>query len=122
MFYLTNQIQNPTVQFLELLIDNPNEIFNDAINIENNRRTGNVGLTKYFSINKNNKKPINLSLKKKSSKNVAKYYLNESDEDISKLGIGNDSEEEVERVDSDEEDEKVDNNKYNKLFMTLGKI
>ena len=70
LFYLTNQIQNPTVQFLELLIDNPNEIFNDAINIENNRRTGNVGLTKYFSISKSNKKPINLSLKRKSSKNT----------------------------------------------------
>ena len=122
LFYLTNQIQNPTVQFLELLIDNPNEIFNDAINIENNRRTGNVGLTKYFSISKSNKKPINLSLKRKSSKNVAKYYLNESDEDIDKLGIGNESDDEVVKVNSDDEEEKVDHNKYNKLFMTLGKI
>ena len=65
---------------------------------------------------------MNLSLKKKSSKNVAKYYLNDSDDDIDKLGLGNESEEEVEKVDSDEEEDKVDNKKYDKLFMTLGKI
>lgn len=128
LFYLTNQIQNPTVQFLELLVDNPNEIFNQAINIENNRRTGNLGLSKYFKINKSKdgiiKGKINLNLKKKStSKNLIKYYLNESDEDPDKLGLNtlnNESEDEEDINISD--DEQVDTKKYDKLFMSLGRI
>ena len=124
LFYLTNQIQKPTVQFLELLIDNPNEIFNQAINIETNRRTGNTGLSKYFKINKvrdgNIKKQIGLNLKNKS-KNLIKYYLNESDEDLDKLGLNTENVESDE-PDEDSEEEKVDTKKYNKLFINLGKI
>ena len=127
LFYLTNQIQNPTVQFLELLVDNPNEIFNQAINIENNRRTGNTGLSKYFKISKMKngkiKKKINLSLKKKSSKNLIKYYLNESDEDPDKLGL-NTSDNESEEVDINisDDDEPINIKKYDKLFMSLGRL
>ncbi len=121
LFYLTNQIQNPTVQFLELLVDNPNEIFNEAITIETNRRTGNTGLGKFFKIKKTNNSLVNLSIKKKPPKNLIKYYLNDSEEDFNKLGLDNNSESENEHGESSEE-EKVNNKKYNKLFMSLGKI
>lgn len=121
LFYLTNQIQNPTVQFLELLIDNPNEIFEQAINIETNRRTGNTGLGKYFKIKKSSKSIVNLNIRKKPSKNLIKYYLNDSEEDLDKLGIDGESESEEEH-DPDSEEEKVDHRKYNKLFMSLGRI
>ena len=125
LFYLTNQIQNPTVQFLDLLIDNPNDIFNQAINIENNRRSGNTGLSKFFKVSKVRngkvKKKMNLSLKSKSkSKNMMKYYLNDSDEDPDKIGINYSDESEEEENISD--DESVDTQKYDSLFMSLGKI
>ena len=129
LFYLTNQIQNPTVQFLELLVNNPNDIFNQAINIENNRRTGNTGLSKYFKISKVNNgvisKKINLNLKQKSTtKNVSKYYLNDSDDEIDndKLGLKNLDDESEEEIEDSDEDENVDNQKYNKLFLNLDMV
>jgi DNA polymerase elongation subunit (family B) len=126
LFYLTNQIQNPTVQFLECLVDNPNDIFNQAINIENNRRTGNVGLSKFFKIkntNDNSKRnSINLNIKKKKPINLVKYYLNESDEDPDKLGVDNSKNKKTIMKKNDSDEEKIDTKKYNKLFMDLNRI
>ena len=127
LFYLTNQIQNPTVQFLECLVDNPNDIFNQAINIENNRRTGNMGLSQFFKIRNSNessnKNSINLNIKKKKPINLVKYYLNDSDEDPDKLGIDNSNNKKDDIGKKNESDEeKIDTKKYNKLFMNLNRI
>ena len=49
IFYLTNQIMNPAIQFLALVHPNPTEIFNVFINEYNNKKKGiqnmnNIGL------------------------------------------------------------------------------
>ena len=125
LFYLTNQIKNPTVQFLELLVDDAEEIFNEAINIENNRRKGNVSIAKYFNVKGKKSQLDDLSVKRKSQ-NVAKYYLNEKKPDISKLGLDIDEDKNnvfSESSDSEEEIEKPKNNeKYKKLFLDLSTI
>lgn len=68
LFYLTNQIMKPALQFLVLLTNNPNEIFNNCIIKETNRRAGKRPLNYYFTTPENNsdkksmfdeKKPIN---------------------------------------------------------------
>jgi DNA polymerase elongation subunit (family B) len=38
LFYITNQIMKPVVQFLDLIVDNPEQIFNNYIVREKNRR------------------------------------------------------------------------------------
>lgn len=40
LFYITNQIMKPSIQFLELLVKNPQDIFNEFILREKNRRKG----------------------------------------------------------------------------------
>ncbi|AYV75920.1 MAG: DNA polymerase family B elongation subunit [Terrestrivirus sp.] len=40
LFYITNQIQKPATQFLELIIDNPKRLFESYIIREENRRKG----------------------------------------------------------------------------------
>lgn len=40
LFYITNQIMKPTLQFLELLVENPEKIFNEYIIREENIRKG----------------------------------------------------------------------------------
>ncbi|AYV81261.1 MAG: DNA polymerase family B elongation subunit [Harvfovirus sp.] len=49
LFYITNQIQVPAIQFLELIIDNPAEIFKCYIMREENRREGRKPIKSYFS-------------------------------------------------------------------------
>jgi DNA polymerase elongation subunit (family B) len=51
LFYLTNQIMNPAVQFLEHLIKKPNELFDGYIVKENLKRNGNVPLDSFISVN-----------------------------------------------------------------------
>ena len=63
LFYLTNQIMNPTIQFLELLVKNPNDIFNEAISMENNRREGNQPITNWINVKRNNNEVKDLSPK-----------------------------------------------------------
>lgn len=40
LFYITNQIMKPCIQFLELLVENPEDIFKEYIMREENRRNG----------------------------------------------------------------------------------
>lgn len=122
LFYLTNQIKNPTVQFLELLTDEPEMIFNEAINVEKNRRAGNQSIDTFFKVKGKTKQLKDLKVTKKPSKNLAKYYLNEDDMDLSeleKLGLLNDEEEVVEK--EEEEDETNNTKKHSKLFLEIGK-
>ena len=73
LFYITNQIMKPSIQFLELLVNNPDEIFNEYIMREENRRRG-------F-------KPVNFFLKTKNKEGERNINLNDDnlDEDIEVL-------------------------------------
>lgn len=69
LFYITNQIMKPTVQFLSLLIKKPESIFNKFINIEENRRKGKQPITTYFKKgNDNNLYNYNVDFKEESYK------------------------------------------------------
>jgi len=50
LFYLTNQIMKPSMQFLALITDNPIQVFESFILIESNRRKGLRPITYYLSI------------------------------------------------------------------------
>lgn len=49
LFYITNQIMKPAVQFLELLIEDPEKIFEEYIIREENRRKGQKTIKSYCS-------------------------------------------------------------------------
>jgi DNA polymerase elongation subunit (family B) len=48
LFYVTNQIMKPAIQFLELISENPKRIFNKVIMIEENSRKGLRPVTSYY--------------------------------------------------------------------------
>jgi DNA polymerase elongation subunit (family B) len=58
LFYIRNQIMNPAIQFLELAVKNPTDIFNKVIVKLENKKSGQID--------------INIFLKKKSSRSSAK--------------------------------------------------
>ncbi len=123
LFYLTNQIKNPTVQFLELLVDDPEAIFKEAIEIETNRRKGNITIDNHFKITNKKKKLTKLSLTdiKSKVKDFSKYYLNDDVIDVDKLGYEDNKIEENIDTESPEESSKKINktDKYKKLFLDL---
>lgn len=91
IFYLTNQIMKPSIQFLELLTDNPAKIFEHVIMIEQNRQQG--------------KRPLN-------------YYFRAL-EDLAKVKDMPDAfkgEDDSDNEDDDEED--IEMNKFNSIFVT----
>lgn len=58
LFYITNQIMKPSIDFLNHVFENPQKLFNNYINKELNRRNGTVGLTSiigntYYTSNNN---------------------------------------------------------------------
>ena len=120
LFYLTNQIKNPTVQFLELLTDDPDRIFQEAINVEKNRRAGNVSIDTFFKVKGKKKQLEDLKIKHKPSKDLVKYYINDDDmnvKELEKLGLLN--EEEEIKKEEEEEDETNNTKKYKKLFLDI---
>jgi DNA polymerase elongation subunit (family B) len=48
LFYITNQIMKPAIQFLELIVENPKDIFNNYIIREKNRKKGIIPIMSYF--------------------------------------------------------------------------
>lgn len=48
LFYVTNQIMKPANQFLELVVENPEKIFEHFITREENRRVGVIPISFYF--------------------------------------------------------------------------
>ena len=48
LFYITNQIMKPCMQFLELLVEKPEKIFNDYIIREENRKLGKAPIRYYM--------------------------------------------------------------------------
>ena len=90
-------------EILELLVKNPNEIFNEAISMENNRREGNQPITNWINVKKNNN--TSLVIKKTPSKNLSKYYLGDEEVDFDKLG--------------DLDEKKKSKNNKSKLYLEL---
>jgi hypothetical protein len=54
LFYITNQIMKPSIQFLELLVENPQKLFDEYITRELNRRMGKKPVGAYFQKTKKN--------------------------------------------------------------------
>ncbi len=52
LYYITNQIMKPAIQFLELIVENPKKIFNDYIVREENKLKG-IKPINYYCLNKN---------------------------------------------------------------------
>ena len=48
LFYITNQIMKPCMQFLELIVEKPEKIFNDYIIREENRKLGKAPIRYYM--------------------------------------------------------------------------
>ena len=67
LYYITNQIEKPALQFLELIVENPKTIFKNAIDSEIKRRNGQTSINKLMSkynndeINKDEDIEISLS-------------------------------------------------------------
>jgi DNA polymerase elongation subunit (family B) len=64
LFYITNQIMKPSIQFLELLVENPTAIFKKYIVREENRKSGITPIMKYYPdcpVDQGNEVSINLS-------------------------------------------------------------
>jgi DNA polymerase elongation subunit (family B) len=70
LFYITNQIMNPAVQLLEVLMPNPQALFDEYIKKENDRKKGVQGLEKWGIISTGvvdkNKKILEKPKEKKS--------------------------------------------------------
>lgn len=93
LYYIVNQMMKPSIQFLELLMDNPHKIFDKYINEETNRRKGKLDVGSYLDdnnnksvdieeigINFNNKlKSVDKKINKRKKKNISvdeKYKTN----------------------------------------------
>jgi DNA polymerase elongation subunit (family B) len=70
LFYITNQIMKPAIQFLELIIEKPEDIFNEYIVREQNRRDNKIPIEFFF-----NDKLKNKELKKKTPKLIDEQEL-----------------------------------------------
>jgi DNA polymerase elongation subunit (family B) len=84
LFYITNQIMKPSIQFLELIAENSSDIFNIYITNENNRRKGLKSIIDDYDefekvklINNNNKN--NSSINTKNITNTMKKFDNIND-------------------------------------------
>ena len=53
LFYITNQIMKPATQFLELIVNNPEKIFNEYIIKEENHKNGKMPINYYFQGSEN---------------------------------------------------------------------
>jgi DNA polymerase elongation subunit (family B) len=54
LFYITNQIMKPSIQFLELIVDKPDKIFKEYIIKEENRKAGKMPIGYYMQGDENN--------------------------------------------------------------------
>ena len=78
LFYMTNQIMKPSIQFLELLVNNPEDIFNEYITREQNRRKGFKPLNYFLnktndSDNSNNSNIIDIENEDNLEKELEEY-------------------------------------------------
>lgn len=105
LFYLTNQIMKPAIQFLNLVVDKPEKIFQEFINREINRRKGTRPISYYIKPEGDNpkigfnitnseikpeiiKKPIRKARTKKNLNNIKKsngFNINSEENPIGNL-------------------------------------
>jgi len=82
LFYITNQIMKPAVQFLECMTENPKKIFEKYIVREENRRKGQKPIAFYFESNKeeikNNTYLDSFSISKDTNNKVRPKKINRS--------------------------------------------
>ena len=69
LYYIRNQMMKPTLQFLELITDNPEKIFEKYIYEEENKRKNKLDINSYMEINSDNMK-INSDNIESNKKNV----------------------------------------------------
>ena len=81
LFYLTNQIMKPALQFFDLVLDKPEEIFLNYIYKEQNRRKGMKEITHFFKP-KNKKNKLDMDLD-----NEVNYMSNENMSDDEPLTL-----------------------------------
>ena len=93
LFYLTNQIMKPSIQFLELLMDKPEKIFNKEIDKVKNARKGVQSIEKWFG-----------KAKRKKVRGIVATEASESDSNSESISF--------EEVASDEPDPAVKNSKF----------
>ena len=67
LYYITNQIMKPAIQFLEKIVKNPQKVFQNYIIREENRRNGCRPITYYFKENSEQENLISFSLDGKLS-------------------------------------------------------
>ena len=105
LFYLTNQIKNPTNQFLELLTPDSNQIFEEQCIGERNKRKNQNPITKFFT-----------TTKKVKSKSLLKYYVNDNNIDLNKFESDESSSDESEEIKNNNSNKKkIINNLFSKL-------
>ena len=112
LYYITNQIMKPCVQFLALLVKKPDQIFNEFIIMEENRRKGKRPTSYYFDKDDGNMSGIKLDddfdniistsgIKQKSAKKSAKKSTKKSTDDAQKSNKKSVKAREIKRKDLD---------------------
>ena len=81
LFYITNQIMKPCMQFLELILENPDQIFREYIIKEENRKKCMMPMGYYFNDDKNETETD----KKDQKVNFDELVDEEPDEKIAKV-------------------------------------
>jgi DNA polymerase elongation subunit (family B) len=103
LFYITNQIMNPTIQFFELMMDKPEKIFANAIQKEINKRMGRQDISKWFEVSIEQKDEIH------DNKNKTIFnFTGDNDKKSKKKFASNGSVKYFEKIDSIESDSDSD--------------
>jgi DNA polymerase elongation subunit (family B) len=100
LFYITNQIMKPAIQFLELFVENPNAIFDEYMIREKNRRKGKKPAAFY----------LNGGFEKKKDDPDDSNDSNSSDSENDSNSENEDSDNDEESDNEDDEDEEDANN------------
>jgi hypothetical protein len=83
LFYITNQIMKPSIQFLELIAHNPEKLFQNYINKEINRRKNVSSIMDYVcDDNLDDNLDVNLSKKSKSNKSKSSNSEDNSTQEL----------------------------------------
>ena len=112
LFYLTNQIMKPSLQFLDLVLDKPKDIFLEQIWKEENKRKGLKEITHYF----------NKKLKNDSNLSSSDSNLSSSDLDSSSDGEDINNDEMFENLSVQSNKKKIDINSNKKKKNNKKKI
>ena len=111
LFYITNQIMKPSVQFLEHVIQDPEKIFEDHILREENRRKGLRPISSFFESNveseEDNDDSENSNRKFKLNNYDESMELEDSDDKTIKFDNDSDSDELIKSTESNNSIKKI---------------